>query len=167
MVQAKEHHRQEQSGQNIAGNHADHRAGGVDQQAEEPNQTVRQETGEGHQRKYVHGAHHQDGHQRCDNEVQNIGYMLADIAFHLGQQPNADDDANDAALAGGEDGVQGNLCVIQAQNCGNGYDLRANGNAADHAAERRCCAEYLGSVDAGVDGEIAEESSAKQGAQIL
>jgi len=167
VVQAQQHHGQEHRAHDVAGDDADNGVGGVDEEAEQEHQPVGEEAGDGHEDKHVQGADNNHAQQGGEDQIQHVGDDLAQPLLHLGEQPNADNHADDAALAGGQDGVEGHVGVIEPQQGGDGDDLGADGDAADHAAQGGGGAEDLGRVHAGIDGEIAQEGGAEEAEEGL
>ena len=99
-------------GHDEAGNDTHHGVGGSDEHVQGGHQAVGDKSGDRHEHEYVQRAHHQHGDQGGDDEVQHIRHVLAHKLLHLGQNPHADDYANDAAFSGGEHRGQGLLGVI-------------------------------------------------------
>ena len=162
VVQAEQNHWQEECGEHEARDNRDNRVARVDEHREALHEPVGYKARSRHDGHYEEDRDHQKRDKRSQDQVENIRDVFAYKFLHFGQDPNAEDDANDTALAGREDGFERNIRIVQAKGCGDRDNLRHDGHCTEHTAKRRGCAELSGRADAGIDGKVGQEAAADE-----
>ena len=171
MVHTHSNQRQEQEGAQEASDHTNDDGLGHADSANNGNQSVGEQAGDGHDDEDIGNDADEHNNQGRNNDVQSIGHLGADPLLDLSQQQNAEDDSQNAATASAQNCVQSVSAFSDPEDAANGLrnvvDVSHCGDSAQHTAQDGGSAELLSCTVASPSSDGAHECGVDHGQELM